>query len=390
VDGNNKEDHHEDMNLMREDVESREDQHDDMDLLMRGRDLDLDSIDSLTDPTPCALLIYPGGYQIEVARGLVYPKQTELHTVPILDEHVVVKVEYVHMNFDDHVLKPPPNDETLTLGQALMQRIQWNRRHIIVNPKSLDGSSQSVVQQTIDASAAKSTSLNPSKDPSKDIARSASGAKSAAAAEKPFKSSQHKAAAAAADKKAAAAEPDKKAAATAAAVDKNASAASEKKKTAAAAGKKKASAGTAAAENASAASEKLKAAAASAAAGKASAGEKKKASAGEKKKAASTAAKESKKQPSNVWTKAHPKFTYGQAILTEAELLVTGRFTVEIHNYYMKGCQGNKKNGIVVKYRSQYFWRDRDTEVFLVGFDDLYDLFKLDALDVSLLRCFTL
>ena len=62
---------------MREDVENREDQHDDMDLLMRGRDLDLDSIDVLTDPTPCALLIYPGGYQIEVARGLVYPKQIE-------------------------------------------------------------------------------------------------------------------------------------------------------------------------------------------------------------------------------------------------------------------------------------------------------------------------
>jgi len=226
-----------------------------------------------------------------------------------------------------------------------------------------------------DASAAKSTSLIPSKDPSKDIARSASGAKSGAAAEKPFKSSQHKAAAAAADKKAAAAEPDTKAAA--AAVDKNASAASEKKKTAAAARKKKASAGTAAAENASAASEKLEAAAG-------------KASAGEKKKAASTAAKESKKQPSNVWTKAHPKFTYGQAILTEAELLVAGPFTVELHNYYMKGCQGNKKNGIVVKYRRQHFWRDRDTEFFLVGFDNLYDLFKLDALDVSLLRYFTL
>ena len=123
VDGNNKEDHHEDMDLMRVDVENREDQHDDMDLLMRGRDLDLDSIDFLTDPTPCALLIYPGGYQIEVARGLVYPKQIELHTILILDEHVVVKVEYVHMNFDYHVLKPPPNDETLTLGQALLQKI---------------------------------------------------------------------------------------------------------------------------------------------------------------------------------------------------------------------------------------------------------------------------
>src|SRR6185437_15693863 len=113
------------------------------------------------------------------------PKQTELHIVPIFDDPVVVKVEYVHSNFDDHVLKPPPNDETLALGQALLQKIQWNRRHIIVNLKSLDGSSQSVVQQTMDASATKSTSLIPSKDPSKDIARSASGAKSAAAAEKP-------------------------------------------------------------------------------------------------------------------------------------------------------------------------------------------------------------
>jgi len=56
----------------------------------------------------------------------------------------------------------------------------------------------------------------------------------------------------------------------------------------------------------------------------------------------------------------------------------------------MKGCHGNKKNGIVIKYRHQHFWRDRDIEFFLVGFDDLYDLFKLDALDVSLLRCFTL
>jgi len=113
VDGNNKEYHRDDMDLMRVDVENREeDQHDDM-------ALDLDSIDVLTDPTPCALLIYPGGYQIEVARGLVYPQQTELHTVPVLDGYVVVKVEFVHMNFDDHMLKPPPNDETLTLGQAL-------------------------------------------------------------------------------------------------------------------------------------------------------------------------------------------------------------------------------------------------------------------------------
>ena len=172
---------------------------------------------------------------------------------------------------------------------------------------------------------------------------------------------------AAANDKAVAAAADKKVAAAAA--DKKGAAASEKKKPAATAGKKKASAATA------------------------TAAEKKKASAAEKKKASSSpaaAAKESKKQPSNIWTKAQPKFKNGQAILTDAELLGAGPSIVALHTYYMKGCQGNKKNGIVVKYKRQHFLRDRDIECFLVGFDDLYDLFKLDALDVSLLRCFTL
>jgi hypothetical protein len=59
------------------DVENKEDDVDDMDL-MRG--IGPDSIDILTEPTLCRLLIYPGGYQIEVARGLVYPQQRELHS----------------------------------------------------------------------------------------------------------------------------------------------------------------------------------------------------------------------------------------------------------------------------------------------------------------------
>ena len=98
---------------------------------------------------------------------------------------------------------------------------------------------------------------------------------------------------------------------------------------------------------------------------KASTGEKKKASAGEKKKAASTAAKESKKQPSNIWTKAHPKFKYGQAILIDAELLGAGPSTFALHTYYLKGCLGNKKNGIVAKYRSQHFLGYHDIGVKL-------------------------
>ncbi|RLN18792.1 hypothetical protein C2845_PM02G16980 [Panicum miliaceum] len=74
----------------------------------------------------------------------------------------------------------------------------------------------------------------------------------------------------------------------------------------------------------------------------------------------------------------------------EAELLSTGPTTVRLHAHYLKGCLGNQKNGIVVKYKRSHFLISLDTECFLVGFNDLYDLFKLDGLDVSLLRCFTL
>ena len=35
--------------------------------------LDLDTVDLLTEPTPCSLVINPRGYQMEVARGRVFP-----------------------------------------------------------------------------------------------------------------------------------------------------------------------------------------------------------------------------------------------------------------------------------------------------------------------------
>jgi len=52
-----------------------------------------DTIDRLTEPTPCSLVTTVGGYQMEVAKGLVYPQQTILHSVPILFGYAVVKVE---------------------------------------------------------------------------------------------------------------------------------------------------------------------------------------------------------------------------------------------------------------------------------------------------------
>ena len=46
-------------------------------------DQDHDTISGLSDPTPCALMHNVGGHRAEVAWGTVYPRQFELHTVPI-------------------------------------------------------------------------------------------------------------------------------------------------------------------------------------------------------------------------------------------------------------------------------------------------------------------
>lgn len=69
--------------------------------------LELDSMDYLTEPIPCSLICYPEGHQMEVSRGQVYPQQTVLHTVPILDGYAAVKVEFVHLKLEDYMFGGP-------------------------------------------------------------------------------------------------------------------------------------------------------------------------------------------------------------------------------------------------------------------------------------------
>ncbi|CAL5006642.1 unnamed protein product [Urochloa decumbens] len=96
-----------------------------------------------------------------------------------------------------------------------------------------------------------------------------------------------------------------------------------------------------------------------------------------------------KKGAASAWTRANPRFNYGQPMLTADELNSAGPATISLHNYYLKGC-AEKKKDILVQFRRAHLLRSLDKECFLVGFNDLYDLFNVDALDVSLLRCFTL
>ena len=115
----------------------------DEDAKQMGLDEDHDTISGLSEPTPCALIHSVGGHRAEVAWGIVYPRQFELHTVPIQPECAVVKVELV-AEWPELVLPFPSNDEISKFGEAVLQRIQWRRIDIVVRSKQV--SSQNVAK----------------------------------------------------------------------------------------------------------------------------------------------------------------------------------------------------------------------------------------------------
>jgi hypothetical protein len=85
-------------------------------------------------------------------------------------------------------------------------------------------------------------------------------------------------------------------------------------------------------------------------------------------------------------TSAKPKFEKGKRMLNANKLSKVGRFCVELHNYYILNWK--KIDVIVVKYRQSHFLMDAD--VFIIALSNLYDLFNLDVVDVSLMLYFRL
>jgi hypothetical protein len=85
-------------------------------------------------------------------------------------------------------------------------------------------------------------------------------------------------------------------------------------------------------------------------------------------------------------TQANPKFVMARPMLSVYVLHKAGRPYVELHNYYIN----NYKSGqdIIVSYKDRHFLVYDG--IFLISWSDLYDLFHLDGLDVSLMRCFAL
>jgi hypothetical protein len=85
-------------------------------------------------------------------------------------------------------------------------------------------------------------------------------------------------------------------------------------------------------------------------------------------------------------TQANPKFIMDKPMLTVDVLHKVSQPCVEIHNYYIN----NYKSGqdIIVSYKDRHFLVGDG--FFLISFYDLYNLFNLDVLDVSLMHHFVL
>ena len=106
-------------------------------------------------------------------------------------------------------------------------------------------------------------------------------------------------------------------------------------------------------------------------------------------KATESKGKAAPKEPAkNVWTSAHSKFEMGKPMLSELDLATTGVNTRGLHKHYMTHAMNNDNTSIVSEFKAEDL--HSGPGFFSVAWSDLYDVFNLDALDISLLRCLTL
>jgi hypothetical protein len=68
------------------------------------------------------------------------------------------------------------------------------------------------------------------------------------------------------------------------------------------------------------------------------------------------------------------------------ELRKAGQSCIDLHNYYIQKYQ--RCLHILVSYEDRHFLVGDG--IFIITFSNLYDLFNLDTLDISLMRCFAL
>jgi hypothetical protein len=85
-------------------------------------------------------------------------------------------------------------------------------------------------------------------------------------------------------------------------------------------------------------------------------------------------------------THANPKFQMEKLMLTISTLKEAGKSYVILHNYYINNYK--KHQHIIGGFKEKHFLMGEG--IFLISWSDLYDLFTLNALDISLKRYFAL
>jgi len=336
---------------------------------------DPDTIDLLKQPTQCSLVANLRGYQVVVAEGRVFPQEIELQSVPIDYEHAVVQVEYVHLGYEDYVLQSSPDDDTNTLGEALLKRIQWRRLHILVNSTLETQPTQSQPNE-ITKSALKGTNAIIS-------TKLLSGAKST--------SSNHQSPAVSADatksvsKDPNAANPSKNTKSLESGAVANTKLPMQPKvgtKVVGGSGKPPMQHKGASKVDGESVKPPMQQKISSKATGESE-------KAVKHEKFASRAVGESLKPPPQQ-QKWASKYKCGQPFFPAMDLKIVGPGCTALHAHYMKDCADNEKSGILVRFKGIYMLNSSDFEVGLVRYDHLYDFFNFGALDCSLLRCLTL
>jgi hypothetical protein len=98
----------------------------------------------------------------------------------------------------------------------------------------------------------------------------------------------------------------------------------------------------------------------------------------------------------NPWAMANPNHKFGKNLLSDDDLKKATPFTRNLHTFYMERGKSDDDSDIMVAlWPGTNAWLKRDAssnalQQLPVKLSDLYDLLNLDALDLTLLRCFIL
>jgi hypothetical protein len=96
----------------------------------------------------------------------------------------------------------------------------------------------------------------------------------------------------------------------------------------------------------------------------------------------------------NLWAMVNPNYKFRKRLLSDGDLKKAAPCTIILHTFYMQRNKSNDDSDIMAALRpGTSAWPLRlsnGLQQLPVQLSDLYDLFNLDALDLTLLHCFIL